>query len=63
MTDDSISWPSWTLLAGSLAMLLAIDLGINRRRREVSARAMLGWAAAWIGAGLAFGVYVWLRSG
>lgn len=63
MTTNSVSWSSWMVLAGSLAGLLAIDLGFNRRHRAVSARAMLGWAAAWIGVGLAFGVYVGWRIG
>jgi tellurite resistance protein TerC len=56
-------WEWVGFLAFVLAML-ALDLGVfNRKAHVVRAREALGWSVFWIGLALAFGAFVWVRSG
>lgn len=58
---DSISW---ALLAGVIALLLAVDLlVVNRRPHAPATREAIGWVAVWISAAVAFGGFVWLTRG
>jgi tellurite resistance protein TerC len=55
---------SWLIFAGTVALLLAIDLGVLSRRPAVpTVRSAGWWSAAVIIVAAAFGVIIWLRAG
>jgi tellurite resistance protein TerC len=50
----------WIVFLVAVAALLAIDLGVSRRRGDVmSTKTALLWSAVWIGLGLSFSLGVW----
>lgn len=59
MTDQTMMWGAFGLL---MVVMLAIDLGMNRKAHEVSFRQALAWSVIWISLALAFnaGIYVFL---
>ncbi len=54
---------SWIAFGVVLTLLLAIDLFVHRSGRAVTRRAAVVWSAIWVGAGLSFSMFVWLRLG
>ncbi|SNB46239.1 TerC family protein [Geobacter sp. DSM 9736] len=62
MTETTIMWVVFAILFG---VMLAVDLGVNRKSHEVSFREALTWSIVWIGLALAFnvGIYLTLGSG
>ena len=54
----------WVVFGGIVLVMLALDLGVfHRKEHVVRPREALAWSAVWIGLALAFGAFVWLRSG
>jgi tellurite resistance protein TerC len=53
--------PDWLVFFGIVVALFAIDLIWGHRGDDF--RAALGWSALWVGAGLAFGLWVWSSQG
>lgn len=56
MTPSTLLWVTFALL---VAVMLVIDLGLNRKSHRVSFREALGWSLFWVGLALAFntGIY------
>jgi tellurite resistance protein TerC len=56
MSEQSLLWVAFGLL---MTIMLAIDLGLNRRAHEVSFRQALAWSIIWVSLALAFnaGIY------
>lgn len=54
---------AWGVLGGSLLILLTLDLLAHRGDHSSTRNAAIGWSCVWVGAGLAFGVLVWLTMG
>lgn len=61
-TSQMPGW-AWTVFAISVIVLLAIDLIFARGKSGQSREALIGWAGAWIGAGILFGGFVWISFG
>ena len=59
MLDQTMMWLVFGLL---MVVMLAIDLGMNRKAHEVSFRQALAWSAIWVSLAMAFnvGIYVFL---
>ncbi len=59
MTDQTMMWLVFGLL---MVVMMAIDLGMNRKAHEVSFRQALTWSAIWVSLAMAFnvGIYVFL---
>ncbi|MHB8121176.1 MAG: TerC family protein [Desulfuromonadaceae bacterium] len=59
MSEQSLMWVGFGLL---MVIMLAIDLGMNRKAHEVSFRQALTWSVVWVSLALAFnvGIYVFL---
>ncbi|OGU16562.1 MAG: tellurium resistance protein TerC [Geobacteraceae bacterium GWC2_53_11] len=59
MSEQSLMWGAFALL---MVIMLAIDLGMNRKAHEVSFRQALTWSIIWVSLALAFnaGIYVFL---
>jgi TerC family integral membrane protein len=59
MSEQAIMWTAFGLL---MAVMLAIDLGMNRKAHKVSFRQALTWSIIWVSLALAFnvGIYVFL---
>lgn len=54
----------WLTFLGTVAVLLALDLGVlHREQREIGVRESLTLSAAYIALGLAFGGWVWWQLG
>ncbi len=54
----------WGALAGTVLLLLALDLGVfHRRDHAIGPREALAWSAAWMGVALAFGAVLWATRG
>jgi tellurite resistance protein TerC len=53
----------WIIFAGSISVLLAIDLFAHRGENGQSTKAATTWSIVWIATGLAFGLVVWLAFG
>jgi tellurite resistance protein TerC len=51
------SWV-WASFAGTLLVLLAIDLFAHRGRRALSRKAAIAWSVVWIAAGLSYGGFL-----
>ncbi len=56
MSEQSLLWVAFGLL---MTIMLAIDLGLNRRAHKVSFRQALSWSIIWVSLALAFnaGIY------
>lgn len=65
MTADAIVVPvwGWVALTLAIALMLAVDLFMHRDNHVIEFREAAAWSAIWIGAGLGFGVLVWLLYG
>lgn len=65
MTADAIVVPvwGWAALMLAIALMLAVDLFMHRDNHVIEFREAAAWSALWIGAGLGFGVLVWLLYG
>jgi tellurite resistance protein TerC len=62
MTNDGF-W-QWTVFAGLVAVLLALDLLVfHRHDHKPKLREAVGWTVFWIGMGLAFNAVVWWWDG
>ncbi|MFY1704893.1 TerC family protein [Micromonospora sp. WMMA1923] len=59
----SVPWWAWLALSAAIAVMLAIDLFLHRDNHVIGFREAATWSAAWIAAGLAFGVVLWLWQG
>lgn len=59
MTSSTVMWGSFIVL---VVIMLAVDLGMNRKSHQVSFREALGWSLVWVCLALAFnaGIYVML---
>jgi tellurite resistance protein TerC len=59
MSEQSLMWGAFGLL---MVVMLAIDLGMNRKAHAVSFRQALTWSVVWVSLALAFnaGIYVFL---
>jgi len=59
MSEQSLMWGAFGLL---MVVMLAIDLGMNRKAHKVSFRQALTWSMVWISLALAFnvGIYIFL---
>ncbi len=59
MTSSTIMWGSFIVLVG---IMLAVDLGMNRKSHQVSFKEALGWSLVWICLALVFnaGIYIML---
>ncbi|MQA33512.1 TerC family protein [Modestobacter roseus] len=55
-------WLWFAVLAGIGAML-ALDLVAHRRAHVIGVREALGWSAAWVAIGVAFGAWIWSAYG
>ena len=53
----------WITFAVIVAVMLAIDLFVHRGEKADSRRRAILWTIIWIGAGLAFNVFVWIDRG
>jgi tellurite resistance protein TerC len=53
----------WTVFALLFVVMLAIDLGFNRKCREVSFRAALAWSVTWVALALAFNAGIYATMG
>ena len=57
-------WLEWSVFAGLVAVLLAVDIGYaSRGDRGASVRKAWTWSLLWIGVSLAFGGWIALRLG
>jgi tellurite resistance protein TerC len=56
-----VNTPIWVWLAviGLIIAMLAVDLLAHRRAHVIGVREAAGWSAAWVAAGVGFGVVVW----
>ncbi len=59
MSEQSLMWGAFGLL---MVVMLAVDLGMNRKAHKVSFRQALAWSIVWVSLALAFnaGIYVFL---
>src|SRR5262249_20719317 len=55
------SFLPWAVFFGSVVLLLAIDLRFGSRAGHM--RAAILWGAIWVGAGLAFGLWIYASQG
>jgi len=53
----------WSAFAVLVVVMLAIDLGINRKSHHVSFREALCWSLVWVGLALAFNVGIYFMMG
>ncbi|MRR59359.1 MAG: TerC family protein [Deltaproteobacteria bacterium] len=60
MTTSTILWGSFILLT---VIMLAVDLGMNRKSHRVSFKEALGWSVVWVGLALAFNVGIYFMQG
>lgn len=63
LLGTEITFLQWGIFAGVVVVLLAIDLMMLGREKANTRRATIVWSAIWIGAGLAFSIYVWGEMG
>ncbi len=49
----------WLAVVGVIIAMLAVDLLAHRRAHVIGVREAAGWSAAWVAAGVGFGVVVW----
>ena len=60
MTASLILWSAFALL---VVIMLAIDLGMNRKSHQVSFKEALTWSIVWVGLALAFNVGIYIMMG
>lgn len=60
MSSHVVLWGAFTLL---VVVMLAVDLGINRKSHHVSFREALGWSLVWVGLALTFNVGIYFMMG
>ncbi len=60
MTSSLLLWSAFTVL---VVIMLAIDLGMNRKSHQVSFKEALSWSLIWIGLALAFNVGIYYLMG
>ena len=60
MTTSTLLWGSFILLT---VIMLAVDLGMNRKSHRVSFKEALGWSVIWVGLALAFNVGIYFMQG
>jgi len=60
MSETTIMWIAFAIIFG---VMLAVDLGLNRKSHEVSFREALVWSSIWIALALAFNVGIYLVMG
>ena len=53
----------WVCFAVLVVIMLAIDLGMNRKSHQVSLKEALGWSIVWVGLALAFNVGIYFMMG
>ncbi|MRR56041.1 MAG: TerC family protein [Deltaproteobacteria bacterium] len=53
----------WIIFSVLLAIMLVIDLGLNRKSHTVSFKEALGWSIVWVGLALAFNAGIWYTMG
>jgi tellurite resistance protein TerC len=53
----------WIVFGLLLTVMLAVDLGLNRKSHTVSFKEALGWSAVWVGLALAFNAGIYLTMG
>jgi tellurite resistance protein TerC len=53
----------WIVFALLLAIMLVIDLGLNRKSHVVSFKEALGWSIVWVGLAMAFNAGIWFTMG
>ena len=60
MSETTIMWTAFAIIFG---VMLAVDLGLNRKSHEVSFREALVWSTIWIALALAFNIGIYLVMG
>lgn len=60
MSAHVVLWGAFALL---VVVMLAVDLGMNRKSHHVSFREALGWSLVWVGLALAFNVGIYFMMG
>lgn len=60
MTASLILWSAFALL---VVIMLAIDLGMNRKSHQASFKEALTWSIVWVGLALAFNVGIYIMMG
>ncbi len=60
MSSHVVLWGAFTLL---VVVMLAVDLGMNRKSHHVSFKEALGWSLVWVGLALAFNVGIYFMMG
>lgn len=65
MGEATLSAPvwAWAAVSGVIAVMLAVDMLSHRDNHVIELREALVWSAVWIGAGVLFGLFVWLWRG
>lgn len=53
----------WIVFAMLLTVMLAVDLGLNRKSHTISFKEALCWSVVWIGLALAFNAGIWYTMG
>lgn len=54
---------AWVTFVVVLGATLLIDFFAHRGGRETTRRAAIAWSVAWVGVGLSFGAFVWVKFG
>ena len=60
MSSHIVLWGAFTLL---VVVMLAVDLGLNRKSHQVSFKEALGWSLVWVGLALVFNVGIYFMMG
>ncbi|MGE0920226.1 TerC family protein [Trichlorobacter lovleyi] len=60
MSSHVVLWGAFTLL---VVVMLAVDLGMNRKSHQVSFKEALGWSLVWVGLALVFNVGIYFMMG
>lgn len=60
MSSHVVLWGAFTLL---VVVMLAVDLGLNRKSHQVSFKEALGWSLVWVGLALVFNVGIYFMMG
>lgn len=60
MTTHAVLWSSFAIL---VLIMLAIDLGMNRKSHQVSFKEAVGWSVVWVGLALIFNLGIYFVMG
>jgi tellurite resistance protein TerC len=60
MSSNVLLWSSFAVL---VLIMLAVDLGMNRKSHQVSFREALGWSVVWVGMALVFNLGIYFMMG